>query len=184
MEPIIFCYIFGIIVVFFFSKDYFTNYQYALFDSQKDGLDDTDRLVEPAFPKYLTTRLQFILCLSLFVISTIVIFGMIGQILPFLLPDNMSRQLTAETKVITAALIISGFMPNFPYINKLIDKFRNFFYGLAKIPEKAHSIYHVLKFTPMQFSEEKIRNLLGDPEFGIKISAEDFEQKPSEIEGK
>jgi hypothetical protein len=83
MEPIIFFYIFGIVVVFLFSKDYFTNYQYALFDSQKDEFDDTDRLVEHAFSKYLTPRLQFILSFSLFVLSTIVIFGAIGQILFF-----------------------------------------------------------------------------------------------------
>jgi len=49
-------------------------------------------------------------------------FWVIGRILPFLLPDDMSRQLTSETKVITAALIISGFMPNFPYIILIDNK--------------------------------------------------------------
>ena len=74
METIIYCYIFGIAVVFFFSKDYFTNYQYALFDPQKEEFDDTDSVVEPARPRLLTTRIQFIICLSLFVLSTIAIF--------------------------------------------------------------------------------------------------------------
>jgi hypothetical protein len=184
MEPIFFCYIFAILVVIFFSKDYFTNYTCAFFDSNKKEFDDSDTIVEPAIPKLLTTRFQFILSLSLFVLSTLAVFWVIGQILPFLLPDEMAEKLTQETKVITSALIISGLIPNFPYINKLIDKFRDFFYGLVKIPEKAQSIYYVLKSTPIEFSEEKIRALLDDKQFKNKISEEEFDYTSSEIEKK
>jgi hypothetical protein len=171
------------VVVFFFSKDYFTNYQYALFDPKKEDFDDTDKVVEPARPRLLTTRFCFIFSLSLFVLSTLAIFWVVGKILPFLLPEETSTKLTSETIVITSALIISGFIPNFPYISQLIDKFRNFFYGLAKIPERAHSIYRALKFTPIKYSEEKISAIIDDQKFRKKISKTDFEPNSSKIEG-
>jgi hypothetical protein len=206
-------FILGFCVVFVFATNYFNQPGYNFVDpEQADNSKLHDELLEPALPRYLTERFEFnffraafvlitecvyvslVLFLPEFILSTAVVNNAVGGATAGASDTIATNSGNILERIILATLIITGLVPNIPWIKDLLEKSKFYLHKKAQIPYKGRAIYHRIKHNRPIYEKERIGEILSDSRFqhnGVDhdgrrddLEAEYFEQSSWELEAR
>lgn len=164
MESIIekISFFFGSFIVLLFCLRYFNEPKYPLVRMDMGNTDDPDIVLEPAFPKFMTKRYQYNLYLIVFVLVTETLYLLLSVYLPYFMGDTGKQVREFGYNALASALIITGVLPNLQFIKGFLEKTKIFLHSKAQIPSKGQDIYQILKNRKIQYSAEKIKQILND----------------------
>ncbi len=163
-------FVFGAFVVLIFCIRYFNEPQYPLIEIDKGNTDDIITDLQSVFPKYMTDRYHYNLYLVLFVIATEILYLLLCIYFPSFSTDTANKPSADAVKnssfgynALLSALIIAGFLPNLPFIKSLLESIKKFLHTKAEIPSKGQEIYQILKNRQIQYSKNKIAQIIREP---------------------
>jgi len=165
-------YAFGVLVVLMFCITYFNEPEYSFFETEETCDEEERTCVQPASPKYLTNRYQYNFYLIAFILLTELFYVILVGLLPVLLRQEMGLAYDA----LASALIISGVMPNLPFVRRVVDKVKFFLHEMARIPRKGQSFYRFIRWNPISFSPVLMKNLLERKAYSALVEKEHFKR--------
>lgn len=154
-------------IVFLFAVNYFNQPGYKFADEDLSfGIDQDDLMLEPALPKYLTDRFEYILYLGTYVLVSEFIYIMLVLFLPDLIRSEIKNSSIAfiptRQNIVLSAFIITGIAPNLPYVRQLLERSKFYLHDKAQIPRKGRDVYRRIKSYQPCYTRAEINNILSD----------------------
>jgi hypothetical protein len=184
----------GAFVVLFFSNNYFNEPKYLFSDLKTSNHNETDNVVEPALPKFMTSRYQYNLNLLAYIIVSEGVYFLMVFNLPDLPGAEAFSAGSLHSRIILSTLIITGMLPNMPIIKQIMLRAKVFLHEKAEIPNKGVDAYHSLRSDPLIYKDKEIKKVLSMLKYRANpidassrredLKEDDFQKDPESIMGR
>lgn len=146
----------GLIIIVLYSIRDFNSPGYRL-DKERKERDSLDSLINigEISPRALCSPLRFQIARLAHCVIMLAIFGVLCASWGFLIENkivSLANQVDGNPiSYLLIALIITGFLPNVPWVDKLIAFIKLELHRTARIPSDAHRIFYLLKNNELGF---------------------------------